>query len=91
MWSISLDQFVGSPEKEKSNVAKIYPNPATDYVVADLEHSNTFTYKIYNTAGRIVQEGYAIGSQKIDISGLSKGIYVLSAREGYFSAKFVKD
>jgi hypothetical protein len=93
MWSISLDQFVGFPEKGIRDRMRIYPNPATDNLTVELDHEGAFTYEVFNSAGRMVLEGTALSGSTIDVSGLSRGIFVFRARNcmDYFGGKFVKD
>jgi len=89
MYSIMLDQYVGVPGKADNPELKIYPNPAAGHITIDPEQEGRFTYKIYNSSGRMVMDGSTVNNQRIDISGLSKGIYVL--RTGYGGVKFIKE
>ena len=58
----------------------VYPNPADDVVyinVGDVEYD----YFIYNNLGQQVIGGAADGSQRVDVSGLSEGLYVVKICE----------
>lgn len=62
----------------------IYPNPAKNSIVVKSGDNTTFTLKIYDVTGRevIAREIYGTTST-IDISKLSKGVYIVNAsREG---------
>jgi hypothetical protein len=61
----------------------VYPNPAKEYIIIKTEQEGDLSYEIFNSAGRMVLSGNALNGQQIDISGLSKGIYVLRAGDGY--------
>ncbi|XOV67011.1 MAG: T9SS type A sorting domain-containing protein [Fluviicola sp.] len=71
--------------------AEVYPNPATNQLSVTSE-SSILNYSIFNTHGSLVQEGTLSGSS-IDISGLSKGHYILfgQADQGILSIPFVKE
>lgn len=62
----------------ETNVAKLslYPNPAKDFVV--LQSSKAVTeVKIYNTAGSLIKTISKVSDNKINISDLAAGVYVV--------------
>ena len=64
---------------------KIYPNPATDYIKVVLTKMDKWQrWQILDLAGRLMSTGQSTDMQKIDISGLNPGMYILkvSDREG---------
>lgn len=68
---------------------KVYPNPTTEYLLIDILNIETAT--IYNIIGRKVIK---INNQKrIDISSLSKGVYLIKVYDGVHSStkKFIKN
>ncbi len=70
-----------------ANSIKIYPNPVRDYI--SISHTFTDkTYRIYNLLGSEVVNGKTV--QKLDVSALSNGIYVLQI-EGYKPKRFIKE
>ena len=72
-----------------SPILQVYPNPAQDYIKLDLkDRENVSEIKIFNSLGEVVKSVDAISSGKIDISGLSPGIYFV--RVGKSVEKFVK-
>jgi hypothetical protein len=58
----------------------LYPNPSFGEIQIKLEHPNVQSLKtieIYNTLGVLCYSNTLVASQKIDISNLSKGNYIL--------------
>jgi hypothetical protein len=58
----------------------IYPNPATNELNIDLDtkSSNEYTYVLYNLLGlQVMQGGLTHGSNKIDVSAVGTGFYVI--------------
>jgi hypothetical protein len=62
----------------KNDLAKIYPNPSSDYVYLDIQDSRLLNsrLKVYNSMGRLVLDTKS-GLDKIDISGFQSGTYYL--------------
>lgn len=56
----------------------IYPNPADDYIciMSENEHSGS-PYKIYDLTGKIVLHGTLDANRKIDLTGISSGLYLI--------------
>ncbi len=70
------------------NTIRISPNPAEDFIeIAKL--SETITYKIYNILGEQMTNGSISPLEKLDISDLSSGIYLLQL-SGKEAVKFIK-
>jgi hypothetical protein len=69
---------------------KIYPNPATNYIQVDLDEAES--YEILDMTGKSYLNLTATDSNKIDISGLSNGIYFIRAikDQQVYSGRFVK-
>ena len=69
-----------------NNGLSIYPNPASNYVNIKLEntsHSN-LTLNIYNIIGLLVKsETIANDQQKINISDLNNGTYLLEIKSNF--------
>ena len=71
---------------------QVFPNPATDILNVVAAHKNGHsTYQITNAAGQIVMKGKLV-DQKINVSLLAKGVYVLTLKDGQQTqnTKFVK-
>ncbi len=63
-----------SVDTAKRTPKLLYPNPSSNYLqVAGLHTKQAFT--IYNILGMQVQKGVILPEKKIDVSGLSKGVY----------------
>ncbi len=84
LWQIDISSQVGINENpfSKSITPKVYPIPSTDRIIhVDFPQNikkNEFSYIIYNVVGGVVNEGYLKNaSNTIDVSSLSKGIYML--------------
>ncbi|KAA6302996.1 MAG: Development-specific protein S [Candidatus Ordinivivax streblomastigis] len=74
-------------ENENSGI-RLYPNPATDYISV-LGIEKEATVQIFDRTGREVTLGNRNGAQKINISALPKGIYLVKTEK--FVGKFVKE
>ncbi|KFF13478.1 secretion protein [Chryseobacterium soli] len=73
---LDLSEFLSTRENEKQdNNVSIYPNPATDIIyikgIKGIEKS-----EIYNMVGQKVKT-FSSGEDRIDVSSLSKGNYIL--------------
>jgi hypothetical protein len=67
--------------KENSTI-DIYPNPSDDIINIEIENINNATIEIYSVSGKLVFSK-ALNSkvEKIDISGLSEGMYFVKVRQ----------
>lgn len=65
-----------------ANSYKLYPNPASDFMLIDgLNHSES-AFQITNWNGQLMREGVISNQQnRIDIMDLPKGNYILSIRQ----------
>ena len=61
---------------ETESQFSIYPNPANDVIYIN-GNNTAFDYYIYNNIGQQVANGSARGSQTIDVSGLTRGLYIV--------------
>jgi hypothetical protein len=97
--SINNNLFVGIKETSLNSNFSIYPNPANNNLNVMLSNgkSENITVKIINNIGQIVKTINLGNStdinQQIDLSDLSKGIYVVKTTIGNATAskKLVKD
>jgi hypothetical protein len=62
----------------KGNLINIYPNPSSDRITIDCAEQQNFKMQIYNLVGEcILQKQMKNEMNDIDISPLSKGIYII--------------
>ena len=58
---------------------KVYPNPADDYIV--VESSSSVQLNLYNINGKEIISKQGIAEEKIDVSELNPGTYILKAND----------
>ncbi|HXB39195.1 MAG TPA: T9SS type A sorting domain-containing protein [Bacteroidia bacterium] len=80
---------------EKSSLIVVYPNPFTDYITVLTGSSTEKTeVNIYDQLGKKVLDTYVFnnGETKINLSGLSKGVYFVTIKCGntFCTRKLVK-
>lgn len=76
--------------KDTKSEISIYPNPADTFIeIKNLKEKGD--YKIYTADGRLVQSG-TVDGQRIDVSALIKGVYVVTVKTntGSFNTKLIK-
>ena len=57
--------------------AKIYPNPARDFLYLELPDNSFDKYEVYSLTGQLVAQGKCNSTlEKIDLSTLSTGLYI---------------
>lgn len=74
---------IGIEEAENLNV-KVYPNPARDYIIVDVDPSDVMSLEIISTNGQtVLTKKMESGTEKIDISQLQKGAYLIRFSNAY--------
>lgn len=89
--TVIITNSLSTSEVGVKNVINIYPNPATDFLNVT-KVSDRATYKIYSTDGQLISKG-TVTKQKIDVSSLEKGIYIISISDTgneVINTKFIK-
>ena len=76
--SVTVHQIAPSKLDQNSlNIMRFYPNPANDYLYIDnFNHSLNYTYSIYDVTKRLIVHNEILDN-RINISLLSKGTYIL--------------
>ena len=77
---------------EQGIEAKIYPNPASDFITLELDNETATLLKIYDQLGALLYETSTNGNKTIDISQYKQGVYTLKIESNtHFSIeKFIK-
>lgn len=88
-----MDGLVVRPtsiEKISTQKIKIYPNPSSTFITADVQNPENF--KIIDMTGKQFMVNENPKSNQIDISQLPQGVYILKIKsnEIVYSARFVK-
>jgi hypothetical protein len=72
---------VSLPDINNTNEIKIMPNPATEYI--QVMAGSVSTIRLLNTMGTPIKETVTINGQvKLDVSGLSGGVYIVEIKNG---------
>lgn len=61
----------------------LYPIPAQDELTISTNAEGSFTYTIYSVTGEVVLKGEAKDGSQVDISSLSKGVYLFEVNGTY--------
>lgn len=82
---------LSTKETTKENLISVYPNPVSDLLIVSWKGNKEEKAEIFNMEGRKVMET-TIGSNrnKIDVSNLPSGNYILTVKGIELSAKFIK-
>jgi len=59
----------------------VYPNPAIDRVKIEMDNNIEFEYVLMDPAGRKLQSRNFISSVETDLSGYTKGVYIISLKK----------
>ena len=73
-----------------------FKNPVDDYVIIEFKNeiTNSYKFEIFNSIGKIVKVGAIINSEKISVSDLQAGLYILRIVDKnniVFTRKLVKN
>ncbi len=80
---------LGNPSFQNAEVA-VYPNPATDFLfISSTENMVGEAYTVYNLLGQKVMDGTLTADQKMNVSALKSGLYLLNLSNRP-SIKFIK-
>ncbi|MGK0414142.1 MAG: serine protease AprX [Polaribacter sp.] len=81
------------PNFEETSI-KIYPNPVKDFftILSNGDNFKEYIVQIYNILGKKILEKRQLISDKIDISNIEKGVYLLKIQKGNQenTIKFIK-
>lgn len=90
-YKYNLAPLSSTEDLDKTLDLKVYPNPARDLLVIEGKGNlvPTGTYRILDVLGNEMMSFEANGKMELDISNLSNGVYILSAKEETGSLRFV--
>ncbi len=81
----SKESFVYEPGFEigyEDDMFTLYPNPAEDFVNIRLPENSNVTVKVVDLNGKLMKTIQLSGNNEINISDLSRGIYILDIFDG---------
>ena len=64
-------------KKVVNKVFSVYPNPAIDYVTVRTSINGMVNVKVYDILGSLKQSENVMNGDRIDVSGLTRGAYIL--------------
>jgi len=81
---------IESVTNSRMSALKVYPNPASNYLIADIQ--NATEIEITDLSGKKQIRIESPSSNEIDISGLAPGVYCLKVGKGdmIYMARFIK-
>lgn len=63
-------------EQTAQKIFKIYPNPASDFIVLNVEIQGKVELKVFSSDGKLVMEKLLQSNEKINVNSFSSGYYV---------------
>lgn len=88
MQKIYFRQVASISDVQAENTMFVYPNPAKDYIKTAGNANQKQDLSIYSLDGKLLLQGKYANDEKIDITFLEKGVYVLKCSDKTF--KFSK-
>ncbi|MEN3324442.1 T9SS type A sorting domain-containing protein [Mariniflexile soesokkakense] len=76
-WEEALGLPALSVSKNEIEGLKVYPNPAKDYLTIESNATKISSIEMYNVLGAKVLSSKALVNNKLNVSTLSRGVYVL--------------
>ncbi|MEO7176691.1 MAG: SBBP repeat-containing protein [Saprospiraceae bacterium] len=77
----------------KKDSPRFFPNPTSEFLTFDQDHSTEIAFRIFDVQGNL-QQGSSAGNGKISVKNLVSGLYYLvwktAAMEGYRADSFIK-
>ena len=72
---------IGIDENNLANMLNVYPNPADDHIVVEMNNDNYDQIMIFDNTGNAVRTESVEGLKvQIDLSGLKPGLYFIQVR-----------
>lgn len=86
---VTCTDVLGVNDVASAKKVSLYPNPAKDFVVLQSEKTIS-DVKIYNVAGSLVKSFTNVSDNKINVSDLSAGVYVVKINNATEAVKLIK-
>lgn len=82
--------FLSVNENELNNLVKLFPNPALDHITLSTD-LRLKSYKIFDSFGRLIDQGVFNQTAQLNITSLTDGVYFLQvdSEKGVVNKKFV--
>lgn len=87
---ITVTPAIGIKTTQMLTSTVIYPNPVNNIANIKFDDASLHILKIYNIMGQLILSHNVTGSARIDLSGLTQGVYLLEC-DNSAPVKFVKD
>ena len=88
-YDLTVNIASGTNNTTSSNGIKVYPNPASDFIKIESNHSIVNQIDIFDVTGKLVKNSMINGNlQSIDISDLYQGIYFINIKANNTSQVF---
>ena len=87
---ITVTPAIGIKTNQMLTSTVIYPNPVNNIANIKFDDASSHILKIYNIMGQLILSHNVTGSARIDLSGLTQGVYLLEC-DNSAPVKFVKD
>jgi len=88
------DSVLSTSETQLQNKIQVYPNPARDMLKIKTENNQkTSSVSLYSSTGIFIKQIEMNSNSEINVSQLSKGVYILKIQTGNSSSstKFIKE
>ncbi|MDR2971092.1 MAG: T9SS type A sorting domain-containing protein [Bacteroidales bacterium] len=73
-------------EKEIIENLNVYPNPASNKVIVNVDNFNPYTLTLTNIMGQVVYSTQGKGKTEIDVAKFPAGIYIVNVKTAHASA-----
>lgn len=78
---LTLEAGVGIESYDQNASILLYPNPATDKLNFATDQEQQITVAVYTIDGRLLLKNKLSTSESLDVSSLSKGLYIIRINE----------
>ncbi len=90
-----MGQFIvssptGIDEQTSASAMQVYPNPTTNYIQLNGKFDKANPFYLFDELGRVAKSGTLSADNRIDLNGLSNGMYLLQLEGQLKKVKIVK-